>query len=116
MRPVPSTLLETIALARPARPAPADVLAREMDDCLDPFEPGRVDRPGLRIPGDLSVALGRAPGERQHVVACVPEHGNESRADEPGGTGDRNLHLRSCTWFGERRIRTWTNRCRALAS
>src|SRR5262249_4782423 len=81
------------ALVRRIPAPPADALAGEMDDGVEPFQRLALERPGRRVPAEIGGRWRGAAREPQDVVPW-PEVRDERRAQEPRRPGDENLHPR----------------------
>ena len=80
-------------------PALCDGLAREVDHGIATGERRNRRGAGERLPGDgvdpeLTLRTVRVAGEHGHLVAPLLEGGDESAADEAGGSGDGHVHGR----------------------
>ena len=79
---------EDLVLVR-GRPAVVpDPGAGEVDDAVDAVEDVRVEHAAGGVPADLVGRPRRAAHQPDDLVAALTERGDESGADQPGGSGD----------------------------
>ena len=73
----------------------ADAFTREVHDCVETFQRGRVDEARIRIPADV-VAFGHAAApQAQHPMPVAPQLGAERATDQPTRPTDHDIHTRA---------------------
>ena len=87
----PAVAQSLLDRARPALFGHAD--AAHVDHRVDAVQPGRVEFAAVGIPVQLVRVARCAADDPQHPVVSGAQRGHQRRADQPGGSGDRDDQL-----------------------